>query len=49
MPSLLNFARRVDRRPNIVGFMPRMHGYDETSHKFTYHDWWYTWQHVSIP
>eukprot|EP00617_Octactis_speculum_P000324 CAMPEP_0185793622 /NCGR_PEP_ID=MMETSP1174-20130828/159576_1 /TAXON_ID=35687 /ORGANISM="Dictyocha speculum, Strain CCMP1381" /LENGTH=181 /DNA_ID=CAMNT_0028488789 /DNA_START=632 /DNA_END=1177 /DNA_ORIENTATION=- len=29
----------------MVGFMPRMHGFNEVAQRFTYHDWWYTWKH----
>uniref|UniRef100_A0A7S2W219 Glycosyl transferase 64 domain-containing protein n=1 Tax=Rhizochromulina marina TaxID=1034831 RepID=A0A7S2W219_9STRA len=45
--GLLDFTHQVWRAAphTMVGFMPRMHGYDTLSRRFTYHDWWYVWRH----
>ena len=45
--STLDFAHSVWRSAPqaMVGFMPRMHGYDERIRRFTYHEWWYVWRH----
>lgn len=45
--SLLDFTHEVWRAApmSMVGYMPRMHGFDEVKRRFTYHEWWYVWRH----
>ena len=45
--SLLQFTHGVWRSApeSMVGFMPRMHGFDDATQRYTYHEWWYVWRH----